>query len=219
MDVTFYFDFGSPNAYLAHRVVPGIEARTGARFRYVPVLLGGLFKLAGSQSPMVAFAGIPNKLAYEHREMQRFIEKHALTEFRMNPHFPVNTLMLMRGAVAAQMEGVLAPYIEAMFIGMWEQGLKLDDPEVLESTLAAAGLPVEHLLTLVNASEVKQQLIANTQEAYGHGAFGVPTFLLGNELYFGKDRLGDIEEILLDTTFRHRNKLFNPQLHHCGAEE
>src|SRR5688500_11317511 len=110
MDAIFYFDFGSPNAYLAHRVIPDIEARTGKRFTYVPVLLGGLFKLTGNQAPMIAFAGVPNKLAYEHREMQRFIERHSLTQFRMNPHFPVNTLALMRGAVAAEGEGLLAPY-------------------------------------------------------------------------------------------------------------
>lgn len=195
MDVTFYFDFGSPNAYLAHRVVPGVEARTGVHFQYVPVLLGGLFKLTGNQSPVVAYANIPNKLAYEQREMQRFITKHGLSKFRMNPHFPVNTLALMRGAAAAEREELLDRYVEAMFVGMWEEGLKLDDPDVLARTIEAAGLPADRLLGLSQTPEIKERLVANTQKAYEQGAFGIPSFIVGDELYFGKDRLRDIEEI------------------------
>lgn len=196
MDPIFYFDFASPNAYLAHRVLPGIEARRGARFRYVPALLGGLFKLSGNQAPMVAFANIPNKLAYERREMERFIAKHALTAFRMNPHFPVNTLMLMRGAVAAELEGVFEPYVEAMFHFMWEEPRKLDDPAVLAQTLVEANLPADRLLARAQEPQVKDKLLANTQDAYERGAFGIPTFRLGDELYFGKDRLRDVEEEL-----------------------
>ena len=192
----FWFDFGSPNAYLAHRVLPGLEARTGARFRYVPVLLGGLFRLTGNQAPMTAFAGIPAKLAYERREMERFIARHGLRAFRMNPHFPVNTLMLMRGAVAAEGEGLLAPYVEAMFHFMWEAPRKLDDPDVLAATLAEAGLPTERLLGRAADQDVKDRLLANTQEAFAHGAFGIPSFLVGGELWFGKDRLPNVEEAL-----------------------
>jgi len=194
VDPIFYFDFGSPNAYFAHRVIPGIEARTGARFRYVPVLLGGLFKLSGNQAPMVAFAHIPNKLAYERREIDRFIKKHGLAAFRMNPHFPVNTLMLMRGAVAAEAEGVFEAYVEAMFRFMWEEPRKLDDPAVLGDTLAQAGLPAERLFARAQEQEVKDRLAANTQEAFERGAFGIPSFLVGDELYFGKDRLRDVED-------------------------
>lgn len=196
MDPIFYFDFASPNAYLAHRVIPGIEARTGARFRYVPVLLGGLFKLSGNQAPMVAFAGVPNKLAYERREMERFVARHGLTAFRMNPHFPVNSLAMMRGAVAAEAEGVFAPYVEAMFRFMWEEPRKLDDPAVLAATLAEAGLPAERLLARSADADVKARLLAETEDAYRRGAFGIPTFRLGDELYFGKDRLRDVEEAL-----------------------
>lgn len=196
MDAIFYFDFGSPNAYLAHRVIPGIEARTSGRFVYVPVLLGGLFKLTGNQAPMIAFAGVPNKLAYEHREMQRFIVKHGLTNFRMNPHFPVNTLALMRGAVAAETEGLLAPYVEAMFRFMWEEGRKLDDPAVLAASIDEAGLPAERLMALAQTAEVKDQLMVNTQSAYERGAFGIPSFVVGDELYFGKDKLRAVEEVL-----------------------
>lgn len=197
MDPIFYFDFGSPNAYFAHRVIPGIEERTGARFRYVPVLLGGLFKLSGNQAPMIAFANIPNKLAYERREIERFIEKHHLTGFRMNPYFPVNTLALMRGAVAAEAEGVFEPYVEAMFHFMWEEPRKLDDPAVLAQTLGHAGLPADRLLARAQKPEIKDRLVANTQGAYERGAFGIPSFLVGGELYFGKDRLRDVEDELV----------------------
>ncbi|MDO9488326.1 MAG: 2-hydroxychromene-2-carboxylate isomerase [Sphingomonadaceae bacterium] len=196
MTPIFYFDFGSPNAYLAHRVIPEVEARTGAKFRYVPVLLGGLFKMTGNQSPVMAFANIPHKLAYENLEMRRFITKHGLGKFTMNPHFPVNTLMLMRGAVAAEVAGVLPDYVEAMFRFMWETPRKLDDPAILVATLAEAGLPADRLLELAQGQEVKDRLIANTRDAYDHGAFGIPSFLVGNDLYFGKDRLRDVEAAL-----------------------
>ena len=192
----FYFDFGSPNAYLAHRVIPGIETRTGAKFTYMPVLLGGLFKLAGNQAPMLTFAGVPNRLAYERREIERFIEKHNLTEFRMNPHFPINTLALMRGAVAAEAENLLAPYIEAMFHFMWVETRKLDDMTVLAATLAEAGLPSDMLLARAQEPSIKAQLAANTQAAFEQGAFGIPSFIVGGELYFGKDQLREIEDSL-----------------------
>jgi 2-hydroxychromene-2-carboxylate isomerase len=193
----FYFDFGSPNAYLAHRVLPGIEARTGVRFVYLPVLLGGLFKMTGNQSPMTAFAGIPSKLAYQRLEMKRFVEKHKLTKFKSNPFFPVNTLALMRGAVAAEAEGILPAYVEQMFRFMWEEPRKLDDPAVLAQSLTEAGLPTERLLKLSQDQAIKDKLVANTQSAFDHGAFGIPSFLVGSELYFGKDRLREVEEEIL----------------------
>ncbi|USA60084.1 2-hydroxychromene-2-carboxylate isomerase [Qipengyuania citrea] len=194
--VQFYYDFGSPNAYLAHRVLPQIEARTGANFQYVPILLGGLFKLTGNRPPMMAFAEVPNKLAYERREMERFIARHHLTEFTMNPHFPVNTLMLMRGAVAAEREGIAAPYVEAMFHFMWEEPRKLDDPAILRQTLTNAGLPAETLFNLAAQQDVKDELSANTQRAFDNGAFGSPSFVFEGELFFGKDKLHDVEALL-----------------------
>lgn len=192
----FYFDFGSPNAYLAHRVLPGIEARNGVKFVYLPVLLGGLFKMTGNQSPMTAYAGVPSKLAYQRLEMKRFVEKHSLSKFKSNPHFPVNTLALMRGAVAAEAEGILPAYVEQMFRFMWEELRKLDDPAVLAQSLTDAGLPTERLLKLSQDQTIKDKLVANTQSAFDHGAFGIPSFLVGSELYFGKDRLRDVEELI-----------------------
>ena len=192
----FYFDFASPNAYLSHRVIPDIEARTGVKFEYVPVLLGGLFKLTGNQAPMIAFGGIKNKLAYEQRETQRFIARHKLSAFRMNPNFPVNTLRLMRGAVAAQQLGVFEAYVEAGFKAMWEDGLKMDDPAEIAGVLAKAGLDAEALMAKAEAPEVKQGLLNNTEAACEAGAFGIPTFAVDGEIWFGKDRLREVEDAI-----------------------
>lgn len=196
-DVEFHFDFGSPNAYLAHRVIPGIEARTGVAFRYVPVLLGGIFKATGNVSPMEAFGGIRNKLEYEAIERRRFIERHGLDEFVMNPHFPVNTLQIMRGAVAAGRLGCLDAYADAVFRSMWEESRKMDDPEVVQAVLADNGLPVEDLLAGMQDPEVKAELIANTERSVERGTFGSPSFFVGDELWFGKDRLEDVEREIL----------------------
>jgi 2-hydroxychromene-2-carboxylate isomerase len=195
-DVSFYFDFGSPNAFLCHRVIPAIEARTGATFTYVPILLGGLFKLTGNQSPATAFAGIKNKPEYERLEMQRFIARHAITDFRMNPHFPINTLLLMRGAVAAQELDVFGPYVDRVFDDMWTRGSDMGQPDVVARSLGEVGLPVEQLFAQAQTPEVKQRLLDNTQTAFEKGAFGSPSFLVGDDLYFGKDRLRDVEEAI-----------------------
>lgn len=194
--VQFLFDFGSPNAYLCHKVIPEIEARTGVRFEYVPVLLGGLFKLANNRSPMEAFAGIPNKLAYDKLEMKRFISKHKLDLFRFNPHFPVNTLAIMRGAVAAKQLGMFEPYVNAIYAGMWEEGLNLSDPTVIHATLTKNSIDAELLLQAIQSAEVKSTLLDNTQKAFDRGAFGSPTFFVDQEIFFGKDRLRDVEEAI-----------------------
>jgi 2-hydroxychromene-2-carboxylate isomerase len=195
-DVTFYFDFGSPNAYLAHRVIPDIERRADLRFSYVPILLGGVFKLTNNQSPATAFGHIKNKLAYEGLETQRFIARHGLTGFRQNPHFPVNTLLLMRGAVAAQELGVFESYVGQVFADMWERGRKMDDPEVVRTALLEAQLPADEILQLTKDNAIKSRLLANTEAAVNQGVFGSPSFLFRGQLYFGKDRLRDIEEDL-----------------------
>jgi len=193
----FLFDFGSPNAYLAHRVLPAIEARTGARFRYRPVLLGGIFKATNNQSPVLAFAHVKNKPEYERLEMRRFVLRHGLDRFRANPFFPVNTLQIMRGAVAAELDGRLAPYVEALFRHMWEEPKKMDDPEVIRAALDESGLDGSRTLARIQDPEVKQALLAHTEDAVARGAFGVPTFFVGSEIYFGKDRLREVEEEIL----------------------
>jgi 2-hydroxychromene-2-carboxylate isomerase len=198
--VRFLFDFGSPNAYLAHKAIPAIEARAGVTFAYVPVLLGGVFKATGNRSPMEALAGVPAKLAYEAIERDRFVARHGLTRFAANPHFPVNTLAIMRGAVAARRLEVFAAYVEAVFAAMWEDGRKMDDPAVIGEALAAAGLPAERLMALAQDQGVKDELAANTAEAVRRGVFGSPSFLVGDALYFGKDRLDEVERALRATS-------------------
>lgn len=193
----FYYDFGSLNAYLAWRLLPGIEQRTGARFEQIPVLLGGIFKATGNRSPVEAYAGVPAKLAYEFREIDRFVARHGIDEFKMNPHFPVNTLMLMRGAVAAEAMELSEAYVAAIFHFMWEDPRKLDDPAVLEAALEEAGLPAEELIELAGDQNVKDELVANTRAAVEEGVFGLPSFIVGGELYFGKDRLREVEDAIL----------------------
>lgn len=200
--VDFIFDFGSPNAYLSHRILPGIVQRTDATFRYVPCLLGGIFKATGNQPPMVAFGSIKGKLAYEMLENRRFIARHGLTRFHFNPHFPVNTLMLMRGAIAAQMDGRLSEYVEAGLTGMWEQGLKMDDPGVYVTAMTRAGLDGASLLERTQDPAVKAKLVENTVAAVDRGAFGIPTFYVGEEMFFGKDRLGQVEEAIAAASAR-----------------
>jgi 2-hydroxychromene-2-carboxylate isomerase len=193
-DVIFYFDFGSPNAYLAHKVIPEIERRSGAKFVYVPALLGGIFKATGNRSPAEAYAGIPLKLRYEGLETQRFVKKHGITDYARNPHFPVNTLQIMRGAVAAKRLGVFEAYVDTVYRAMWVDGLKMDNPAVIEAAFKAAGLPAADLIAGMNDPTVKAELIANTEAAVAKGVFGSPSFLVGEELFFGKDKLGDVEE-------------------------
>ncbi|PKP99934.1 MAG: disulfide bond formation protein DsbA [Alphaproteobacteria bacterium HGW-Alphaproteobacteria-12] len=195
--VEFLFDFGSPNAYLAAKALPEIEKRTGVAFVYVPVLLGGIFKATGNMSPAISEAGIRNKPEYRRLEIQRFIQKHGLTKFKFNTHFPVNTLQIMRGAIAAEMDGMLPAYFDVVVSAMWEQSLKMDEPEIIKAALDAGGIDGAHILARIQEPEVKAKLIANTEDAVARGAFGIPTFFVDGEIYFGKDRLREVEEAIL----------------------
>jgi len=192
--IEFIFDFGSPNAYLAYRALPAVLARTGAKLVINPCLLGGIFKATGNQAPAVAFAGVKGKLEYEMLEIRRFVARHGLDKFRMNPHFPVNTLMLMRGLIAAREAGVGDAYLEMGLQGLWEEGLKLDDREVLARRIDAAGLDSKGLLAAAQTDRVKLKLADNTAAAVARGVFGVPTFFVGDEMFFGKERLMQVEE-------------------------
>jgi 2-hydroxychromene-2-carboxylate isomerase len=153
--------------------------------------------MTGNRSPAESLAGIKNKPEYQNREMQRFIKRHQLDAYRFNPHFPVNTLQIMRGAVAAKRLGVFEKYVDVVFAAMWEQGLKMDDPAVVQSALTSAGLDAAALMAMSQDAEVKAELAANTQSAFDKGAFGSPSFLVGDELYFGKDKLRDVEEEII----------------------
>jgi 2-hydroxychromene-2-carboxylate isomerase len=191
--VEFHFDFASPNSYFCHQVITDIEARTGVKFDYIPILLGGVFKATNNKSPMEQFAGIRNKSEYHARETQRFIEQHGIDRFRMNPHFPVNTLHVMRGAIYAKQHGFYKEYIDAMYKCMWEQGLNMADAEVISQALQDAGLPAGETIAGTQLPEIKQELIDNTTASVERGTFGSPTFYVGDEIYFGKDRLREVE--------------------------
>ncbi len=192
-DIEFHFDFGSPNAYLAHRALPAIATRTGSRVVYVPVLLGGVFKLTGNVSPAVSLQGIKNKPEYQALETRRFLAEHGIDDFRGNPHFPVNTLQLMRGAIVAGREGVFERYVDEMFRHMWRDPKKMDDPEVLRAALVESGFDADRFFAGVQEPDVKAELLASTEASVARGVFGSPSFFVGDELYFGKDRLADVE--------------------------
>lgn len=195
--VQFLFDFGSPNAYLVHKLIPSVEQRTGVAFEYVPVLLGGIFKLTNNRPPAEAFAGVRNKPEFMAIETRRFVAKHKLGAFRHNPNFPVVTLTLMRACIAAQMDGVFERYVEAAFHHMWEVPKKMDDTAVMRAALTESGLDADHLMSRAQQDHVKARLFANTQEAVERGAFGAPTFFVDDQIFFGKDQLRDVEEEII----------------------
>lgn len=194
--IEFIFDFGSPNAYLVLKVLPQVAEQHGADIKLIPCLLGGIFKATGNQAPLFAFAGIKGKLDYDRLEMQRFADRHGMSAFKMNPHFPINTLALMRGMVAAQHLGVSDAYVDCVLGGMWEDGEKMDDPEVFLARLNRSGIDGAKLLETTNSPDVKAELVANTEAAVARGAFGIPTFFVGDEMFFGKERIGQIVELL-----------------------
>ena len=198
LKVEFQFDFGSPNAYLAEVAIPGIEKRTSVKFDYVPVLLGGIYKATNNMSPFDALRGIKNKPEYHALETQRFIRRHNITKFKSNPFFPVNTLMLMRGAVAAKMEGVFEPYFRAAYHHMWEEPKKMDDVETFKAAFKSSGIDVDKLFARAQQDDVKKKLIDDTTDAVNRGAFGSPTFFVGKEMFFGKDQVRDVEDSIVE---------------------
>ncbi len=192
----FLFDFGSPNAFLSHEAIPAIEKRTGVKFEYVPILLGGIFKATNDKSPAETLAGIKNKPEFQMLETERFVRRFGVKPYTWNPFFPVNTLNLMRAAVAAQFEGVFEQYVDAAFHHMWVEPKKMDDPEVAAKALTASGLDAAKLLARSQDADVKAKLIENTQSAVERGAFGSPTFFVGKEIFFGKEQLREVEELV-----------------------
>src|SRR3954464_1436501 len=192
----FLFDFGSPNAYLSHLAIPAIEQRIGVKFEYVPILLGGIFKSTNNKSPAETLAGVKNKREFHAVETERFVKRFGVKPYTMNPFFPVNTLNLMRAAVAAQLEGVFEKYVEAAFHHMWVEPKKMDDPEIAAKALASSGIDAAKLFARAQDPDVKTKLIENTQSAVERGAFGSPTFFVGKEMFFGKEQLREVEEMV-----------------------
>jgi 2-hydroxychromene-2-carboxylate isomerase len=192
----FMFDFGSPNAFLSHEAIPAIEKRSGVKFEYVPILLGGIFKATNNKSPAETLAGVKNKREFHALETGRFIKRFGVNPYTWNPFFPVNTLNLMRAAIAAQAEGVFEKYVEAAFHHMWREPKKMDDPEVAMKAFTASGLDAAKLFARAQEPEIKAKLIENTQSAVERGAFGSPTFFVGKEMFFGKEQLREVEEMV-----------------------
>ncbi len=209
-NVEFHFDFGSPNAYLSHLVIPEIEGRTGVAFIYVPVLLGGIFKLTNNVSPVVANQGIRNKAEYQELEMQRFLRAHGITAFKFNPHFPVNTLQIMRAAIVAEDEGYLKAYADAVFAHMWAEPKKMDEPEIIKAALDQSGFDGAHILARTQEPAIKARLMENTEKSVARGTFGSPTFFVGDEIFFGKDRLAEVEAAIRDGVRRSPSRRLGP---------
>ena len=192
--IEFWFDFGSPTTYLAHTQLPGIARDTGARLDYVPMLLGGVFKATGNQSPVT----VPAKGRWMGHDLQRFARRYGVP-FNFNPHFPINTLTLMRGATGLQMRrpADFLRYLDVVERAMWETPKNLGDPAVLAATLAEAGFDADEFVALAADPEVKAKLVATTEEAVARGVFGAPTFFVGDAMFFGQDRLDFVREALL----------------------
>lgn len=183
--VEFYFDFGSPYSYLAYKALPGIAAAHGAQIVWRPMLLGGVFKATGNHSP----AENPAKGKWLQLDLRRWAERYGVA-FNPNPYFPVNTLTLMRGAAGLQTRGpMFQKYVDAMFHAMWDEPRNLGDQHELAEVLRQAGIDVDTFQSLVNDPAVKEQLKNNTEEAVVRGVFGAPTFFVGEEMYWGQDRL------------------------------
>ncbi len=197
MQVDFLFDFSSPNAYLAHKMVPGIEQRTGVEITYFPCLLGGIFNATGNKSPMETNAHVSNKLKYDQMEFDRFVKKHQMTEFNFNPYFQLRTVFLMRAAIVMEQQGNLRAFVDAGMKMAWEDKVNVSDPDIAAAALSDAGFDGAALLEATKDEAIKAQLIANTEAAIKRGAFGMPTFYVGDEMFFGKDRLREVEEEII----------------------
>jgi 2-hydroxychromene-2-carboxylate isomerase len=196
MNVDFIFDFASPNAYLCHKAIIHLEKKYEIKFNYIPCLLGGLMKLSNNQPPMIAFGEIPNKMKYEFdTAFNRFMREYQIEHFKMNEHFPVNTISLIRGAIVAQKNNFFDEYVEIVLSGMWENSLKLDSPESLHQLLSEHDCHADLVIEEIAKDETKAELIANTNNAVEKGAFGIPTFFIGDEMFFGKESLREIRDL------------------------
>lgn len=190
--VEFLFDFGSPTSYLAYKQLPKIASRHGARIVWTPILLGGVFKATGNASP----AQVPAKARYMNQDLARFAKRYNVA-LNFNTHFPVNTLALMRGAVAYQGSDQFDIYVNAIFDAMWAHPRNLNDPGEVAHVLRDIGVKLEDFLARVERDDVKAKLKANTEGAVARGVFGAPTFFVNGEMFFGQDRLDFVEEALL----------------------
>ena len=187
----FFFDFGSPASYLAWTQLPAITQQAGAEIIWQPMLLGAVFKATGNQSP----AMIPSKGRYMFQDLARFAKRYQV-EMNFNPHFPINTITLMRGAAGYLGTEHFARYVECVFRAMWVDKHNLGDPQVLGEVLAKNGFDPQAFLAMVSDEAVKERLKTITEDAIKRGAFGAPTMFVGEQLFFGQDRLDFVREAL-----------------------
>ena len=199
--IELIFDFVSPNAYFIWWPLRDLVKRTGAELDVTPVFLGGMHKLTGNAPPMIRDADVKGKVEYSMLEIQRFIAKHQLTKYRMHPQFPFNSITLQRMLFAADQDGRGVQFVEGLLPAIWEKGIDITNPEALGEALAAAGFDANDLFARSQTDEVKQGLVANTDHAVARGSFGIPTMFVGpkageNQMFFGKERLDQVEEEL-----------------------
>ena len=195
--IEYIFDFGAPNGYLAWYPLKDIAARTGARLEGTPVFLGGMHKLTGNAPPMVRDAGVKGKVAYAALEFQRFLDRHGMDKFRMHPALPFNSILPQRVLAAAGDEAERHAIVEALLPAVWERNIDCGDIEVVGRELAGAGLDAQRLLAATQDAAVKAELADNTEQAVARGAFGIPTYFVDGEMWFGKERLGQLESYLV----------------------
>jgi 2-hydroxychromene-2-carboxylate isomerase len=196
MIVDFIYDVATPNGYLAHKVIPEFEDRTHVKFNYIPCLAGGIFKLTNNTPPLIANADVKNKSDYFFIEMNRFIQKHKINQFKNNSYFPQNSLLIQRGAIAAQQLNIFKEYVDCTMSGMWEKDLNIQDKDVLKQALEEDGIDYKAIFNIIETKECKDQLIANTSWAVEKGAFGIPTFFIDDQIFFGKDHMYQLEEYI-----------------------
>lgn len=196
--IELIFDFVSPNAYLVWQPLRALAARQGAQIKITPAFLGGMHKLTGNAPPFIRDADVKGKNAYASLEMRRFIAKHGLHRFKMNPKFPFNSVNLLRMLVSLDGDDQIR-LIEALTPAIWEQGLDVGDAAAVAAVLTAAGFDAQALAAKTQDAAIKQALMDNTEKAVERGTFGIPTFFIGDEMFFGKERLGQIEEMLAST--------------------
>ncbi|KPU61134.1 DSBA-like thioredoxin domain protein [Pseudomonas fluorescens] len=191
--VEFYFDLGSPATYLAYTQLPKICAQTDTRLIYIPLLLGGVFKATGNASPVT----VPAKGRYMFQDLDRYAKRYGVP-LKFNPHFPINTLMLMRAVTGMQLRHPdrFAAFIDCLFKAIWVNGRSLDEPATVAAVLSENGFDPQEVLALTTDEEVKAQLKDNTEKAVERGVFGAPSMFVDNQLYFGQDRLDFVLEAL-----------------------
>ena len=192
----FYYDFGSPNSFLAHCVIDKIEKKTGYKALYKPVLLGGIFRLTNNQPPLIAFKNVKNKILYIKKEINRFVKNHKI-KYRMNDNFPLRTVEMMRASVFLENSSHYKEFINTIFFHIWTEPKKMDDYETFKKIIRKSKLPEKEIIDAIKTDNIKNKLKEYTDRAVEKGIFGLPSFVIDKELFFGKNSIYDLEKYLI----------------------